>query len=61
METVRLRTIVNSITPELYPILTERERNAEIVLRDGVRALNRYDVLEIVAATIHEKRDVLFH
>lgn len=61
MQTVTLGTIVDSITPELYPILTERERNAEIVLRDGMQSLDRFDVLEIVAATIHEKRDVLFH
>lgn len=61
MQTVKLGTIVDSITPELYPILTERERNAEIVLRDGMQSLDRYAVLEIVAATIHEKRDVIYH
>lgn len=61
METVTLGTIVDSITPELYPILTEKERNAKIVLRYGIHSLDRFDVLEIVAATIHKNGDVLYH
>ncbi|ERI10299.1 hypothetical protein HMPREF0083_01645 [Aneurinibacillus aneurinilyticus ATCC 12856] len=53
VETVRLEEIISTVMPEAQHVLTEEELNVSIVLRDGLRSLNRRDVLEIVAATIH--------
>ncbi|GEN36412.1 MULTISPECIES: hypothetical protein [Aneurinibacillus] len=53
METVRLEEIISMVMPEAQHVLTEEELNVSIVLRDGLGSLNRHDVLEIVAATIH--------
>ncbi|MBN6188129.1 hypothetical protein JQN58_14740 [Aneurinibacillus sp. BA2021] len=53
METVTLEEIITTVMPEAQLVLTEEELNVSIVLRDGLHALNRHDVLEIVAATIH--------
>lgn len=61
METVRLETIINSVMPEVHRVLTPEELDVSIVLRDGVQALDRHDVLEIVEATIHTRSRTILH
>jgi hypothetical protein len=61
METVTLSRIVMRLTPELVPYLTRRELESQIVLRDGMQALNAGDVMEIVQFSIseHQKDAIL--
>ncbi|MEV2910026.1 hypothetical protein ABNF65_15665 [Paenibacillus larvae] len=54
METVTLSRIVMRLTPELVPYLTRRELESQIVLRDGLQALDAGDVMEIVQFSISE-------
>lgn len=62
VETVKLATIINAVMPEVHRVLRTEELNAFIVLRDGIRNLDRHDVLEIVEATINNaKRSALYH
>ncbi|AQT85984.1 hypothetical protein B1222_18665 [Paenibacillus larvae subsp. pulvifaciens] len=61
METVTLSRIVMRLTPELVPYLTRRELESQIVLRDGLQALDAEDVMEIVQFSIseHQKDAIL--
>lgn len=61
METVTLSRIVMRLTPELVPYLTKRELESQIVLRDGLQALDVGDVMEIVQFSIseHQKGAIL--
>ncbi|AHD05014.1 hypothetical protein ABNB59_09020 [Paenibacillus larvae] len=61
METVTLSRIVMRLTPELVPYLTRRELESQIVLRDGLQALDAGDVMEIVQFSIseHQKDAIL--
>jgi hypothetical protein len=62
METVTLSRIVEKLAPELYPCLTERERQLNIVLRDGMGLLEPEDVIEIVQYSICEvQKETLLH
>lgn len=61
VETVRLETIINSVMPEVHRVLTPEELNVPIVLRNGMQALDRRDVLEIVEATIHTRSRNILH
>ncbi|MBD3919550.1 hypothetical protein H8B09_12370 [Paenibacillus sp. PR3] len=62
METVKLSRIVEKLAPELEPFLTERERQLNIVLRDGLSVLEPEDAMEIVQLSICEQqRDVSLH
>lgn len=49
------------LTPELVPYLTRRELESQIVLRDGLQALDAGDVMEIVQFSIseHQKDAIL--
>jgi hypothetical protein len=60
VETVKLSRIVMKLTPELYPFLREKELNSEIVLRNGLEALETEDVLEIVQFSISEHQKDAF-
>ena len=60
VETVKLSRIVLKLTPEIYPFLRRDELDVEIVLRDGLEALESEDVMEIVHYSIAEhQKDVL--
>jgi len=62
METVKLSRIVEKLAPELEPFLTERERQLNIVLRDGLSVLEPEDAMEIVQLSICEQqRDASLH
>lgn len=54
METVKLSRIVKELTPELFPFLTQKELESQIVLRNGLKALEAQDALEIVQFSIFE-------
>ncbi|MBE1441084.1 hypothetical protein GGC63_000501 [Paenibacillus sp. OAS669] len=62
METVKLSTIVMRLTPELYPFLKRSELDFEIVLRNGLEALEAEDAMEIIQYSISEhQKDALLH
>lgn len=57
METYKLSTIVLAVTPELYSFLKPQELDSQIVLRNGMNALDMQDVLEIIEASIAQQND----
>lgn len=62
VETVKLSTIVMRLTPELYPFLKRSELDFEIVLRNGIEALEAEDAMEIIQYSISEQqKDALLH
>jgi hypothetical protein len=62
VETVKLSRIVLKVSPELAAFLTRSELNSEIVLRNGIEALEAQDVMEIIQYSISEhQKDALFH
>lgn len=62
VETVKLAKIVMKLTPELYPFLKERELQSEIVLRNGLEALEAEDAMEIIQYSISEhQKDAYLH
>jgi hypothetical protein len=62
VETVKLSTIVMRLTPELYPFLTRSELEFEIVLRNGIEALEAGDAMEIIQHSISEQqKDAFLH
>jgi hypothetical protein len=62
VETVKLSRIVLKVSPELAAFLTRSELNSEIVLRNGIEALEAQDVMEIIQYSISEhQKDTLFH
>ncbi|MED4602481.1 hypothetical protein P9314_17580 [Paenibacillus validus] len=62
VETVKLSTIVMKLTPELYPFLKQRELESEIVLRNGLAALEAEDAMEIIQYSISEhQKDAHLH
>jgi hypothetical protein len=62
VETVKLSRIVLKVSPELAAFLTRSELNSEIVLRNGIEALEAQDVMEIIQFSISEhQKDTLFH
>jgi hypothetical protein len=62
VETVKLSRIVLKVSPELAGFLTRSELNSEIVLRNGIEALEVQDVMEIIQYSISEhQKDTLFH
>lgn len=62
METVKLSTIIKLIDPELENVLTERELEMPVALRDGVYSVTNKDLIEIVEASIILKqKGAFFH
>lgn len=62
VETVKLSRIVMKLSPELVPFLKKNELDSEIVLVDGLEALEAEDVMEIVQYSITEhNRDAYLH
>ncbi|NOU97949.1 hypothetical protein GC093_32690 [Paenibacillus sp. LMG 31456] len=62
VETVKLSAIVMRLTPELYPFLKRTELEFEIVLRNGLEALEAEDAMEIIQYSISEQqKDALLH
>ncbi|MFD0870015.1 MULTISPECIES: hypothetical protein [Paenibacillus] len=62
METVKLSRIVMKWTPELYPSLKQAELDSQIVLANGMDALEYNDALEIIQYSISEhQKDAPLH
>lgn len=62
VETVKLSRIVMKLSPELVPFLKKKELDSDIVLMDGLDALEADDVMEIVQFSISEhSRDAFLH
>jgi hypothetical protein len=62
VETVKLSKIVMKLSPELAPFLKKKELDSDIVLMDGLDALEADDVMEIVQFSISEhSRDAFLH
>lgn len=62
VETVKLSRIVMKLSPELAPFLKPKELESDIVLMDGLDALEIDDVMEIVQFSIKEhSRDAFLH
>jgi len=51
-QTLKLSEIVLSVRPDLYHLLTSRERDLQIVLKQGLNSLEPEDLLEIIEASI---------
>ena len=51
-QTLKLSEIVLSVRPDLYHLLTSRERELQIVLKQGLNSLKPEDLLEIIEASI---------
>lgn len=62
METVKLSQIVMKLTPDTYPCLKSFELDIDIVLKNGLDALEAEDALDIVRYSISEySKDALLH
>ncbi|TVY08320.1 hypothetical protein [Paenibacillus cremeus] len=62
VETVRLATIVMKLTPQMYPFLKPTELESEIVLRNGLAALEAEDAMEIIQYSISKhQKDAFLH
>jgi hypothetical protein len=50
------------LTPELYPFLKQHELESEIVLVNGIAALEAQDAVEIIQYSIYEhQKDARLH
>lgn len=64
METVKLSTIIKYIYPELEQLLTVKELEMPIILKDGMDSINSDEILEIIEASISillKKKGALLH
>jgi hypothetical protein len=52
MQTVKLSQLVLAVSPELYDLLTEAERNSDILVHGELSELNKEDMNRIIAQTI---------
>jgi hypothetical protein len=55
MQEIQLSSLVKSISPQWFSLLTEDELNMLIVLKHGFANLNESDVKEIIGAAIIEQ------
>jgi hypothetical protein len=62
MQTIKLSKLVLEVSPELYELLTEAERDSDIIVQGDPFALNEEDINVIVAETIaHYHQDMPYH
>lgn len=54
METLKLSTIVMTITPDLYGLLTKEELEADVLIQGDIENLKREDVNRIIASAIEQ-------
>ncbi|QKG85257.1 hypothetical protein GXN76_12740 [Kroppenstedtia pulmonis] len=60
METMKLSTLILTLSPELYELLREEELEAEVIVT-SLRALNQKDLGEIIEQTIQHHHRSPFH
>ena len=61
METLKLSTIVLTVTPDLYSMVTREELGSDVILQGDVQALNRDDVNRIIASAIEQNVVTPYH
>jgi hypothetical protein len=62
METIKLSKLVMAVSPELYDLLTEAERDSEIVVQGDINRLGEEDINYIIEKTIaHHHQDTPYH
>lgn len=52
MQTIKLSTLVLNMTPELYELLTEVERNSDIVIQGELSSLTKAEINMIIVEAI---------
>lgn len=62
VETVKLVNIVMKFTPQMFPFLRKIELDSNIVLVNGIEALEEEDALEIIQFSISQhQKDAFLH
>nr|WP_040951648.1 hypothetical protein [Gorillibacterium massiliense] len=60
VETVKLASIVMKFTPQMYSFLKKIELDSDIVLVNGMNALEEADAMEIIQFSISEHQKDAF-
>ena len=61
LETLKLSTIVMTITPDLYGLLTKEELEADVLIQGDIEKLKREDVNRIIASAIEQNVATPYH
>lgn len=61
VETMKLSTLVLTVSPDLYDLLKEEELNSHIVIRGDVSSIGPEDLNEIIARTIEYHHSAPYH
>lgn len=62
MQSIKLSELVLAVSPELYDLLTEAERDSDIILQGDVSSLDEEDINYIIEKTIaHYHQDAPYH
>lgn len=62
MQTMKLSQLVLVVSPELYDLLTETERNANVMVHGKISDINKDDMNRIVAQTIvYHHESAIYH
>lgn len=61
METLKLSTIVLTVTPDLYSLLTKEELEADVIIQGDIQTLKRDDVNRIIASAIEQSVATPYH
>ncbi|MFC4077047.1 hypothetical protein [Salinithrix halophila] len=60
METMKLSTLVLTVSPDLYELLRKEELESEVIVPD-IRLLNREDLSEIIEQAIKHHHRPPYH
>lgn len=61
VETLKLSTLVMTVTPELYSLLTKEELEADVMIQGDIGKLKREDVNRIIASAIEQNVSTPYH
>jgi hypothetical protein len=61
MQTIKLSELVLAVSPELYDLLTEAERESDILIQGDLLSLSEEDINIIVAQTIAHHQNEPYH
>ncbi|GGE20090.1 hypothetical protein GCM10011571_22550 [Marinithermofilum abyssi] len=61
METLKLSTLILTVSPDLYELLKEEELDSEVILHTDIRLINRKDLNEIIEQTIQHHHKKPYH
>ncbi|SFS44768.1 hypothetical protein [Marininema halotolerans] len=60
METMKLSTLILTVSPELYELLRDVELDSEVIV-SNIQAINREDVSEIIVQAIEHHHCPPYH